>query len=358
MAFIQHLSLQHFRNYTELSIPLENQIYIIKGDNGIGKTNFIEAIHVLCLTKSFRTHQDNDLVQAGQSFFFIEGLVSELNDVQRIRCNFLKGKGKKIFHDEFCLEKFSEHIGLLPCVSLVPEDTELVKDTAKRRKWLNQLLCQMDKSYLIALQKYEHALLQRNALLKKNTSWNEIEPWTLQLIHAGTTIFQKRHSYLLQLQNRFKTINQELEHLDEPALIYQPNFAYSEPTKDLQHYHKRFSQDIQAQYTTLGCHRDDLHFFIHHKPLKNFGSQGQQKSFIIQLKLTEYLFIEEFQKNCILLLDDLMEKLDLQRTKLFMDFLNKHRKGQVFITTPHIHNFNIELAVLEVQQKGSITVSV
>lgn len=332
--YFSKLHIQFFRGFQQLNIELTNDFILLYGDNGSGKTNFLEAIHMLCLTKSFKPIADKDLVHNHQDFFFLQAEIKHHSLFNNISCNFLKNKGKKVFHENQPVNKFSEHIGLLPCVSLVPEDNEIIKDSTKRKKWLNLLFSQWDTEYLNALQKYEHALQQRNILLKSDKSIKELEPWTYQLCTYGKILVNKRKAYFERFLTIYTSIQSQLHLHEFSQCIYQPNYEYQSIQEDLSFYEKNLKMDFQYGFTTVGAHKDDIIFLLENQNLKNFGSQGQQKTFIITLKLTEYEFLTQNSKVPILLLDDVFEKLDNQRIRSIANFLFSNRKGQIFVTHP------------------------
>ncbi|GIV43622.1 MAG: DNA replication and repair protein RecF [Bacteroidia bacterium] len=349
MFFFSYLEFSFFRGFDSLKIPLPNDFILLYGDNGSGKTNFLEALNILCLTKSFKSVADKDLVQWNQEFYFLSAEVKNHHWLHHISCNYLKNKGKKIFHENQPIDKFSEHIGLLPCVSLVPEDSEIIKDAVKRKKWFNLLFSQWDNEYLQTLQKYENALQQRNALLKSEKPFKELEPWTYQLCVHGKVLVNKRKIYFHELSKIYAQIYDELTNWDVSNFFYQPNYEYSHLNYDMLFYENNLKNDYLYGFTTMGAHRDDVIFQINHQNLKHFGSQGQQKTFIITLKLSEYHFLSQNFKVPILLLDDVFEKLDKQRIRLIANYLYSHKKGQIFVTHPQFLELEFPSVNLQVK---------
>ncbi len=349
MFYFSKIEINFFRGFHSLNVFLPNDFIFLYGDNGSGKTNFLEAVNILCLTKSFKSVSDKELTHWNQDFYFLSAEIQNHSSFRQVSCNYLKNKGKKILHENQPIDRFSEHIGLLPCVSLVPEDSEIIKDSTKRKKWFNLLFSQWDYEYLFALQKYENALQQRNILLKSEKPFKELEPWTYQLCIHGKILVDKRKKYFNELLKIYLEIQNELGNWEVNNFFYQPNYEYQDPKSDMQHYENHLRNDFFYGFTTIGAHKDDVIFQIHHQNLKSFGSQGQQKTFIIALKLAEYKFLSQNSKFPILLLDDVFEKLDKHRIHQISNYLYAYKKGQVFVTHPHFLEFDFQPLSLQVK---------
>lgn len=339
MFFFSKVSFSFFRGFHSFEIELPNDFILLYGDNGSGKTNFLEALNILCLTKSFKSVSDKDIVNERSDFYFLDAEIQN-HSLRKVSCNFLKNKGKKIFHNEEPIAKFSQHLGILPCVSLIPDDSDIIKDPSKRRKWFNLLFSQWDKDYLAALQNYQNALLQRNTLLKNNSPFKELEPWTYQLCIYGKILIQKRTTYFEKLHQIFMNVYHQLGNWDDISFSYQKNYTYDDINKDLHFYEKQLKIDFQNSHTTYGAHRDDVIFQLNLQNLKYFASQGQQKTFIIALKLSEYEFLHQYGKTPLLLLDDVFEKLDTKRIQFISNYLHQNRKSQIFVTHPSSLNLD------------------
>lgn len=349
MFYFSKLQVDFFRGFRSLHIELSNDFIFIYGDNGSGKTNFLEILNVLCLTKSFKTISDKELVQWSQDFYFLKADIHHFL-INSVACNYLKNKGKKILHDNQPIHKFSEHIGLLPCVSLIPEDSDIIKDATKRKKWFNLLFSQWDHDYLYTLQNYENALQQRNILLKSQKPFKELEPWTYQLCIHGKNLVDKRKHFFDKLLKIYTQIHFELNHWEVSNFFYQPNYEYQDIKTDMLNYENHLKSDFLSGFTTLGAHRDDVTFQINDYNLKHCGSQGQQKTFIITLKLAEYEFLSQNSKTPILLLDDVFEKLDKKRIQCIANYLFSHRKSQVFVTHPQFLSLDFQPKILQVKE--------
>ncbi len=357
MFYFSHIKLTFFRGFQNFDIELVNDFILVHGNNGSGKTNFLEAIHILCLTKSFKSISDKDLAHSNQDFYFIQAEVKNHKYLNKVSCNFLKNKGKKIFHNDIPIDKFSSHIGLLPCVCLVPEDSEIIRDATKRKKWFNLLFSQWDSEYLHALQKYESALQQRNLLLKSEKPFKELEPWTYQLCVHGKILFEKRKLYFEKLLKIYSQIYHDLGGWENCQFIYVPNYEYNSINIDLKSYESQLKTDYVYGFTTLGAHKDDVHFLINHQNLKHFGSQGQQKSFIIALKLAECELLSKNAKVPILLLDDVFEKLDKQRIHFIANYLNKNKKGQIIVTHPQDLSLDFQPLTIQISNHKVVSAS-
>jgi len=348
MYFFSHVSFSFFRGFINTNVELPQDMIFVYGKNGSGKTNFLEALNVLCLTKSFKPVTDKEITHFDSDFYFLKANVQN-HTFHKTSCNYLKNKGKKVFHDDEPIQKFSEHIGIFPCVSLIPEDSEIIKDSIKRKKWFNLLFSQWDSDYLIALQKYEHALNQRNILLKLEKPFKELEPWTYQICVNGKILVEKRTLYFDKLLKIYSQIHKELGNWEVCNFFYCHNYPYQDINNDLNFYEKQLKTDFNYSYTTTGAHKDDVVFQINSVNLKQFGSQGQQKTFIIALKLAEYEFLSQNQKVPILLLDDVFEKLDTHRIQHIANYLNKNKKSQIFISHPSKLNLDFQPYSMEVR---------
>lgn len=338
--YIKHLQLTQFRNYSELDLTFSADINCFTGPNGSGKTNILDALHYLAFTRGFRSTQDQQAVQQGQQFFFNGSILNKHGKEQRIACNFVKGKGKKILINQKPIQKLSEHIGYIPLVAILPNDTDLISGPAQgRRRFLDMLISQYSPSFLQHLIQYDRILSQRNALLRmfgeqQRFSQEELELWDEQLIPHGIAVQQGRMEFIEAYQPVFNQYFGDIVSAEEKAsLRYRP--SVDENTLDGWRavLARQQDKDRVNHYTSAGVHRDDLLFYIHDRPLKNYGSQGQQKTFVIALKLAQYELLHEQKEVApILLLDDIFDKLDEQRLEQIAQMLNETIQGQIFIT--------------------------
>ena len=337
---ISHLTLTQFRNYAALNIDFCDGINCIVGPNGAGKTNILDALHYLAFTRGFRNTQDKQAVQHGEQFFFNAGTLVRKRLKQEIHCNFVQGKGKKVLINQKPLSRMSEHIGRIPMIAMLPNDTELVSGPSQaRRRLLDMLISQYDMAYLHHLIQYEKILAQRNALLKlfaehRRFDADELAIWDVQLIQHGMGIYEGRRSFIENFQPLFeKYFHTIVSANEQPAIRYRSHIEENTPKGWQALLDQYREKDLANQYTVAGIHRDDLIFSINGQSVRNYGSQGQQKTFVISLKLAQYQLLEQHtQLPPILLLDDIFDKLDEQRLAQIGQILDVEVKGQTFIT--------------------------
>lgn len=334
---IENLSLIGFKNYEEATLTFDEKLNFICGPNGSGKTNILEAIHYLCMTRGAHNTIDSQNVKKSAPYFSLKGHFIKESAENEIVCYYQEGSKKSFKVDRQDYEKLSEHIGKFPVVLIAPNDSDLIRDGSEiRRKFVDTILCQTDRQYLISLQKYNHNLKQRNALLKqlsKSGSKNEslLDKYDDWLISYGDVINKAR---VLFIDNFSKTFLKEYDHLckqrEKVHIDYKSDFNESS-IKDRVFANR--SRDILLERTTLGIHRDDFKFYIEDQPLKKFGSQGQQKTFSIALKLAQFHFMHEaVHLKPLLLLDDIFDKLDMDRIKKLLTIVGSDHFGQVIIT--------------------------
>ena len=335
---LQQLKLYNFRNIEEARLEFSGKILCFLGKNGSGKTNLLDAIHYLAFTKSAVNPSDSQNILQGRAQFVVRGEF-ELNGKRKVvTCSFQQGQKKIINEDGQDYTKFSEHVGKYPVVLIAPQDIELIWDGSEmRRKFFDSLISQLDKPYLENLIVYTNQLKQRNSLLRSFAESGKIDhdllaSYDQKIIPSGNYIFAKRRDFLTEFFPFFK--EQYLFLVDgskeEVGIQYQSDLAKSDLAELLA---KNLQRDIILQRTSAGIHRDDFDFRINGFELKKYGSQGQQKSFLISLKLAEFQAIAERKKfKPILLLDDIFDKLDNQRIHQLMLLVAKGTFGQIFIT--------------------------
>ncbi|MEO0898497.1 MAG: DNA replication/repair protein RecF [Bacteroidota bacterium] len=338
--YIRRLHLIQFRNYDELQLELSEGINCFTGPNGAGKTNVLDAIHYLAFTRGFRASQDVQAVQKGANFFFNGADLVKNGQDRKVQCNFQRGKGKKIMVDQQPLKKMSEHIGYIPLVAILPHDTDLINGpSAGRRQFMDMLISQYDAVYLRNLIQYNRVIEQRNALLRMFASQghvdeDQLELWNMQMVPLGIAIQLKRAEFAEMFMPVFREyFKQIVSDLEVPTIRYNPNVP--EPTEEAWNkaLKEKEARDLINQYTGLGVHRDDLSFQIDQRSVRNYGSQGQQKTFVISLKLAQYALLQQ-QKDQppILLLDDIFDKLDQHRLARIAGIMDEVIQGQIFIT--------------------------
>ena len=337
---LKKLSLLNFKNYDEAEIELSPNINCFTGYNGVGKTNLLDAIYYLSLCKSFFNPVDSQNISHDRDFFVIEGWFERDEEEEHIYCGVKRNRRKVFKRNKNDYEKLSDHIGLLPAVMISPADSVLIEGgSEERRKFINGVISQYDKSYLENVMRYNNALSQRNKLLKEigereNFDRELLEVWNEQLIPLGEQIYYTRDDFVKKLIPFFQEYYSIISGGDEiVSLGYQSHLAESDFASLLQN---SLRKDQVLQYTTQGVHKDDLAMLLGDFPIKKTGSQGQQKTYLVALKLAKFTFIRDVTgKNPILLLDDIFDKFDETRVKQIIQLVAEERFGQIFITDTH-----------------------
>ena len=338
--FLKSLSLVNYKNFDSKNLDFDPTINCLVGENGIGKTNILDAIYHLCFGKSYFNPVATQNIKHGTEFFMIDGEFEKDNREEKIVCSFKKGMKKVIKRNGKAYNKFSEHIGFLPLVIISPTDRDLIiEGSDTRRKFIDGVISQSDKAYLQSLIKYNKVLVQRNSLLKyfavnRTFDATALEVYDQQLNIFGTEIFEKRSKFLESFIPIFKEQYANISKKEEGvSLQYQSRLVENTLSELLK---SSIEKDRTLQYTSVGIHKDDLDFTINGHPIKKFGSQGQQKSFLIALKLAQFHFIKEQAKTTpILLLDDIFDKLDENRVAQIVSLVDNEDFGQLFISDTH-----------------------
>lgn len=334
------LRLNAFRNYSDLSLVFSPGINCLTGNNGEGKTNVLEAIHYLCMTRGWQAKSEKYALKEGEAYFAVEGLLQESGADVKVQCNYMPPKGKRILIDRRPLDRMSDHIGRIPIVTVLPNDTQLIHGTpGTRRRFMDALICQYAPAYLNALIQYENALNQRNALLSmmhERRAWDpeQVDLWDEQLMPQGMVIAQHRKAFLAEFIPVFHTyFKQIVSQKETPCIELHTQFRENTAEEWRMALLDGRSKDRFSQRSSTGVHKDDLELSIGGQAVRNYGSQGQQKTFVIALKLAQYDILEaRCGKPPVLLLDDIFDKLDHHRLEAIAKLLDGHVKGQVFIT--------------------------
>ncbi|WP_339874784.1 DNA replication and repair protein RecF [uncultured Algoriphagus sp.] len=335
---LKSLELLQFKNHEKTRLQFSSEINCFVGLNGSGKTNVLDGIHYLSLTKSAVQSSDSLNVQHEKDFFAIKGQF-ELAEEKKleVRCTVELGKKKQIYQNGKALAKTSEHVGLIPLVLIAPDDTELIKGGSDgRRKFFDGLISQLDHAYLDQLIRYHHFLKQRNALLKKFAETGRrdltlLDNYDSELIELSSVLAARRNELLAEmaplLQSHYSEISQGQELV---SVIYETEAL----RPDFEEYFKSLrKKDLITKNSNAGIHKDDFGFMIGEHPIRKIGSQGQQKSYIIALKLAQFqIFEKEKGEKPILLLDDIFDKLDDLRIAQMMQLISQHTFGQIFLT--------------------------
>ena len=358
---INNIELKNYRNYDYLNLSFDEGVNLIMGHNAQGKTNLIEAIYISSMGKSFRTPNDRELIKFDKNASFIK-VFAEKNDFNIEVEIELEKKGsnsviKRIKKDKKNLYKTSELIKNILIVIFSPEDLKLVKEEPeKRRRFLDRELCQISPSYYDNYSNYRRALKQRNNYLKeKDINLDMLDIWDEQIVNYGSNIIKYRRSFVKKLSEISSEIHNGITDGEENiAIKYEPNVEEDIIFGKLK---EKREKDIENRTTSVGPHRDDLGFFVNGIDMRSFGSQGQQRTCALSLKLAELSLIkEETEEDAILLLDDVMSELDLKRQEFLIKTLSKN---QLFITTTDIDKSvlgRIEKATIYSVSNGSVNI--
>jgi DNA replication and repair protein RecF len=338
--FLRKLSLINFKNYSQAEIFTDSGVNAFVGGNGEGKTNLLDAIHYLSICKSYFNAIDIQNIKKEEEFFVVQGIF-ELNDVEEnISCSFKRGQKKVFRRNQKEYDRLADHVGMLPVVMISPVDGILISGgSEERRKFIDSIISQFDRKYLEDLIGYTRIIMQRNAYLKQlskssSPDHETLSIWDDQLISLGKNIHAARLEFIEGLIPVFRYYYDFLSGRKETVeLIYDSQLN----TEDFHALLQRAEEkDRFLQYTTVGPHKDDLIFLINNMPVKRFASQGQQKSFLIALKLAQFEYISRKKGlKPILLLDDIFEKLDDFRVSKLMELVSTNNFGQIFITDTH-----------------------
>ena len=343
---IRDLKLTNFRNYEKLDVTFNNHLNLIYGNNGMGKTNLVEAICVLALTRSFRPIVDKNLIYKDKNVAKIEGNVKKeyTNNYKVI----IESAGKKVKIDNNKVNKISDYISKINIVIFNPEDLKIVKDTPSiRRKNINIEISQISVSYLKNLNNYNKILKQRNAYLKTmsingNTSTEYLDILTEKLVELGLKIYEERKKYYEYVNSYINDFYEKITGYTNLSVKYISDYDNKNMKEILNNYKKGLKKDLFIGKTSIGVHHDEIEFYLDDMNLKIYGSEGQQKNAIISLKLSEIEIIKKLKGDYpILILDDLFSELDVEKINNIIKLLNK--EVQTFITTTNIENVSKKL---------------
>lgn len=352
MLRLNSISLFQFKNYGSRSFDFAERVVGICGNNGVGKTNLLDAIHYLCFTKSYFTRLDAANVQQGKAGFRLEGSFVLQDKPEKAVCILRETGRKELLINDHPYDKFSQHIGRYPCVIIAPDDAELITgDSRERRSFLDALLSQLDSNYLQQLIVYRKVLDQRNSLLKNladtgNRNLSVLDVLDEQLLRPGEVLFDRRKEFLVSFLPVVKHLYQDIARTPEDiTLIYESELLEASFPELLRVTRTR---DLYAQRTTAGIHRDDIEMMMGHQPFKSIASQGQRKSLLFALKLAEMQVLQK-EKHFppLLLLDDVFEKLDEDRIGNLLHKVCVENEGQVFITDTNEKRLREHLDALE-----------
>ena len=338
--YLKHLSLFNYKNFSEAEFEFDSRVNCFVGKNGIGKTNVLDAIYHLSYGKSYFNPLAVQNIKHGAEFFVVDGDFDKNERSEQILCSLKKGQKKILKRNGKQYEKFSDHVGFIPLVIISPADRDLIVEGSEtRRRFMDSVISQLDPTYLHQLIQYNKIIAQRNALLKYFASNRIFEPETIaiyneQLDGPGQHIFEKRQQFVADFIPIFNQYHHAITDSDETVQLRYDSHLFTNSTMAL--LDENLAKDRILQYTSAGIHKDDLSFEIDHHPIKKFGSQGQQKSFLIALKLAQFEFVKKQSgEKPILLFDDIFDKLDATRVGKIVKMVNDDTFGQIFISDTH-----------------------
>ena len=335
--WLKNITLLNFKNYADASISFSKTVNAFVGNNGAGKTNLLDAIHYLCLCKGYFNPIDSQQIKMAEDLFLIQGDFDRKDKNEKITCGVKRNQKKSFKRNKKEYDKLASHIGLFPLVMISPYDTNIIMEgSEERRRFMDNVISQTDAYYLDELILYNRHLANRNALLKQIAVTRSYDPslmdiYSEQLVASGNKIFEKRQQFMVDFIPLFDKYYDFLTDGTE-----QVNLHYHSQLTDTAFEHlllQSIEKDKALERTTTGIHKDDLIFAIADMPLKKFGSQGQQKSFLIALKLAQYAYLQQHKGfKPLLLLDDIFDKLDDNRMHKLMEMVSHKDFGQIFIT--------------------------
>ncbi len=336
--YITHISLRHFRNIKEERADFGPGINIITGLNGAGKSSLIDAVHCLAFGRSYFASSDKYLIGENQEFYRIQGSFKQEENAIEVANSYAFNRKKTISVDSKKHRRLSDHIGKIPIVCIAPGDVSMIEGASEhRRKFVDRTLGQFDKAYVDALGNYNRLLKQRNSYLKKDGTPDEnyLQILDQQMTAPADHVYQSRKSLIAGIQQSFLDIYDQISgHAEAPAIKYQSHIAED---SFISHAITVRQRDLITGRTNRGIHKDDLLFLLNDMVLKQVGSQGQIKSYLFSLKLTQFeKLAEETGKIPILLLDDIFDKLDDDRVLNILQLIQNRWKGQVLITDTSI----------------------
>ena len=338
--YLKNLTLTNFKNYELTDLEFSPKINCFVGNNGVGKTNILDAIHYLSLAKSFFNNIDSISIRHGEDYFILQGTMVRDGEEDQIYCAFQKQKQKLLKRNGKDYQKLSDHVGRYPVVMISPADSALISEGSEdRRRFMNKIISQYNAEYLDSVLMYNKALQQRNRLLKDFRSSGSFDIdmlsiWDSQLIKFGSYIYKEREILINELipvfQEYYSMISSEREKV---KLTYRSHLSEGDFGETLSNV---VNKDRFLEYTTVGIHKDDLLLDMNDFPVKTLGSQGQQKSYLVALKLAKFDYIKrKAGYSPILLLDDIFDKFDADRVEQIIRLVGNHRFGQIFITDTH-----------------------
>ena len=355
-VFLKKISIINYKNILEKEFELDPKINCFVGDNGVGKTNILDAIYHLSMGKSYFNVKNDQLINKGKDYMLVDGVFELNNKNESIVFSLKIGEKKVLKRNGKPYKKFSNHIGLIPVVLISPYDNDLINEgSSERRKFIDSIISQNDKEYLINLIAYTRVIQNRNRLLKQynrsvDFDLDTIKVYDDQIYKLSEPIFKARNKFIKEFTplvlEKYKHISDDKEKISIEYKSDLINNHIENLIKD------SFQKDVILQYTSVGLHKDDFVFNIDENRIKKFGSQGQQKSFLIALKLAQFDYLKNETGNSpILLMDDVFDKLDLMRVKRIVEIVNSTNFGQLFLSDTDKERIEKVLSSLNLSSK-------
>tara|TARA_B100001564_G_scaffold20103_1_gene15213 strand:- start:116 stop:1204 length:1089 start_codon:yes stop_codon:yes gene_type:complete len=355
-VFLKKISIINYKNILEKEFELDPKINCFVGDNGVGKTNILDAIYHLSMGKSYFNVKNDQLINKGKDYMLVDGVFELNNKDESIVFSLKIGEKKVLKRNGKPYKKFSNHIGLIPVVLISPYDNDLINEgSSERRKFIDSIISQNDKEYLINLIAYTRVIQNRNRLLKQynrsvDFDLDTIKVYDDQIYKLSEPIFKARNKFIKEFTplvlEKYKHISDDKEKISIEYKSDLINNHIENLIKD------SFQKDVILQYTSVGLHKDDFVFNIDENRIKKFGSQGQQKSFLIALKLAQFDYLKNETGNSpILLMDDVFDKLDLMRVKRIVEIVNSTNFGQLFLSDTDKERIEKVLSSLNLSSK-------
>lgn len=353
--YIEKLSLINFKNYAEAEIVLHPRLNCFVGNNGQGKTNLLDAVYYLCMCKSYFNSSDIFSIRGNEEFMTLQSVFKRDEKEEELHCGLIRNKKKQFRRNRKEYSRLSDHIGLFPVVMVSPSDIQLILEgSEERRKYMNSVISQYDKSYLECTINYNKILTQRNHLLKniKNGPVPEdlLDVYDEQLMSLGNKVYEQRKSFIERFTPVFNKYYNFISGGSESVeMIYQSQLHANSLDILLKEGRQK---DIIVQYTTVGPHKDDLVLNLNGIPIRKIGSQGQQKTYLVSLKLAQFDFMKAVRNvQPILLLDDIFDKFDASRVRQILKLVTDESYGQIFITHTNLDRMKDILEELKIEHK-------
>lgn len=354
--FLKKISIINYKNILDKEYELDPKINCFVGDNGVGKTNILDAVYHLSMGKSYFNVKNDQLINRGKDYMLVDGVFELNNKNESIVFSLKIGEKKVLKRNGKPYKKFSNHIGLIPVVLISPYDNDLINEgSSERRKFIDSIISQNDKEYLINLIAYTRVIQNRNKLLKQynrsvDFDLDTIKVYDDQIYKLSEPIFKARDKFIKEFTplvlEKYKHISDDKEKI---SIEYKSDLIDNHVENLIK---DSFQKDVILQYTSVGLHKDDFVFNIDENRIKRFGSQGQQKSFLIALKLAQFDYLKNETGNSpILLMDDIFDKLDLMRVKRIVEIVNSTNFGQLFLSDTDKERIEKVLSSLNLSSK-------